>query len=98
MGSRAAARSRRRRARRPAGAPARPQAEVDDLHHRLAMTRWAAEQPPGADDAAYGVPLSRLRRLVSKWEKFDWRRWEDRLNAHPQFRTSIDGQPVHFLH
>ena len=75
-----------------------PQAEVDDLQHRLAMTRWAAEQPPGADDAAYGVPLSRLRRLVSEWEKFDWRRWEDRLNAHPQFRTSIDGQPVHFLH
>jgi epoxide hydrolase len=75
-----------------------PQAELDDLHHRLAMTRWAPEQPPGTDDGAYGVPLSRLRRLVSQWEKFDWRRWEDRLNAYPQFRTSIDGQPVHFLH
>ena len=48
-----------------------PQAEVDDLQHRLAMTRWAAEQPPGADDGVYGVPLSRLRRLVSHWEKFD---------------------------
>src|ERR1700733_742684 len=48
-----------------------PQAEVDDLQRRLALTRW---------------------------EKFDWRRWEDRLNAYPQFRTSIDGQPVHFLH
>jgi pimeloyl-ACP methyl ester carboxylesterase len=75
-----------------------PQAEVDDLQQRLAMTRWAPEQPPGTEDGAYGVPLSRLRRLVSRWEKFDWRRWEDRLNAHPQFRTSIDGQPVHFLH
>ena len=75
-----------------------PQAEVDDLQHRLAMTRWAPEQPSGTDDGAYGVPLSRLRRLVSQWEKFDWRRWEDRLNAYPQFRTSIDGQPVHFLH
>ena len=41
-----------------------PQAEVDDLHHRLAMTRWAPEQPPGTDDGAYGVPLSRLRRLL----------------------------------
>ena len=75
-----------------------PQAEVDDLQQRLAMTRWAPEQPPGTEDGAYGVPLSRLRRLVSRWEKFDWRRWEDRLNAYPQFRTSIDGQPVHFLH
>ena len=75
-----------------------PQAEVDDLQQRLAMTRWAPEQPPGTEDGAYGVPLSRLRRLASHWEKFDWRRWEDRLNAYPQFRTSIDGQPVHFLH
>jgi pimeloyl-ACP methyl ester carboxylesterase len=75
-----------------------PQADVDDLRHRLAMTRWAPEQPPGTDDGAYGVSLSRLRRLASHWEKFDWRRWEDRLNAYPQFRTSIDGQPVHFLH
>ena len=48
-----------------------PQAEVDDLQHRLAMTRWAPEQPPGTDDGAYGVPLSRLRRPVSHWEKFD---------------------------
>jgi epoxide hydrolase len=75
-----------------------PQAEVDDLQHRLAMTRWAPEQPPGTEDGAYGVPRRRVRRLVSHWEKFDWRRWEDRLNAYPQFRTSIDGQPVHFLH
>ena len=75
-----------------------PQAEVDDLQRRLALTRWAPEQPPGTDDGAYGVPRTRLRRLVSRWEKFDWRRWEDRLNAYPQFRTSIDGQPVHFLH
>jgi epoxide hydrolase len=75
-----------------------PQADVDDLLRRLAVTRWAPEQPLGTEDGAYGVPLSRLRRLVSQWEKFDWRRWEDRLNAYPQFRTSVDGQPVHFLH
>ena len=68
-----------------------PQAEVDDLQHRLAMTRWAPEQPPGTEDGAYGVPLSRLRRLVSHWEKFDWRRWEGRLNAYPQFRTESTG-------
>jgi epoxide hydrolase len=75
-----------------------PQADVDDLLRRLAVTRWAPEQPPGPDDGAYGVPLTRLRHLVSRWEKFDWRRWEDRLNAYPQFRTRIDGQQVHFLH
>jgi epoxide hydrolase len=75
-----------------------PQTDVDDLLRRLAITRWAPEQPSGTEDGAYGVPLSRLRRLVAAWEKFDWRRWEDKLNAYPQFRTSVDGQPVHFLH
>lgn len=75
-----------------------PQADLDALRRRLALTRWAPEQPAGPDEGAYGVPLSRLRRLVSRWEQFDWRRWEDRLNAYPQFLTRIDGQQVHFLH
>jgi hypothetical protein len=84
-----------------------PQADLDDLRQRLASTRWAPREPgepvkPGqaaaSHDGAYGFPLSRLRRLVSRWQEFDWRRQEDRLNAYPQFRTVIDGQPVHFLH
>jgi epoxide hydrolase len=75
-----------------------PQDDLDELSRRLAATRWTPEQPPGSDDGAYGFPLSRLRRLVSRWERFDWRAWEDRLNAYPQFRTEIGGQPVHFLH
>ena len=29
---------------------------------------------------------------------FDWRDQEARLNARPQFVTTIDGQPVHFIH
>ena len=75
-----------------------PQADLDDLRQRLATTRWAPEQPAGRDEGAYGFPLSRLQRLVSSWRDFDWRRQEDRLNAYPQFRTVIAGQPVHFLH
>jgi epoxide hydrolase len=73
-------------------------ADLADLQRRLAGTRFAPEQPAGAEDGAYGVPLTRLRRLVARWRKFDWRSWEDRLNAYPQFLTRIDGQPVHFLH
>jgi epoxide hydrolase len=74
-----------------------PQADLDELRRRLAATRWALGQPAGSDDGAYGFPLSRLRRLVAVWQEFDWRRQEERLNAYPQFRTEIDGQPVHFL-
>nr|WP_055506605.1 epoxide hydrolase [Nonomuraea pusilla] len=72
-----------------------PQADLDDLRARLAMTRFAGEIP-GADQ---GVPVSRVRRLVAAWrDAFDWRAQEARLNAHPQFTTEIDGQTIHFVH
>ncbi|TDC15926.1 epoxide hydrolase family protein, partial [Kribbella albertanoniae] len=45
-----------------------------------------------------GVPADYLRWVVERWIEFDWRGWEARLNAHPQFVTRIDGQDVHFLH
>ena len=75
-----------------------PEADLADLKCRIAATRWAPEQPAGAEDGAYGVPVSRVRRLAARWQDFDWRSCEARLNAYPQFLTRIDGQPVHFLH
>jgi epoxide hydrolase len=73
-----------------------PQSDLDDLARRLAATRWTDDFPTGDD---YGVPLSRVRALAERWERdYDWRAWERRLNAYPQFVTEIDGQTVHFLH
>jgi pimeloyl-ACP methyl ester carboxylesterase len=72
-----------------------PQADLDDLQSRLALTRFAHE----IDGVDQGVPVERVKRLVDRWrEGFDWRAQEARLNAHPQFVTEIDGQRVHFLH
>ncbi|MEV2271939.1 epoxide hydrolase family protein [Nonomuraea africana] len=72
-----------------------PQACLDDLADRLARTRFTRPLP-GKD---HGVPADRLRRLVAYWrEEYDWRAWEARINAHPQFTTEIDGLDVHFLH
>src|ERR1700730_101069 len=75
-----------------------PEADLAALQRRLAHTRWAPEQPAGAEDGAYGVPLTRLRRLVARWQEYDWRGSEDRLNAYPQFITRVAARPVHFLH
>ncbi len=78
------------------------QADLDDLADRLARTRFTDPAPgeTGADeDSPYGVPVSRVRRLVERWRNgYDWRAWEARLNAYPQFTTEIDGQTIHFLH
>jgi epoxide hydrolase len=74
-----------------------PQADLDDLRERLLRVRWPAPVP-GAG-AERGVPQDRMRELVEYWAtKYDWRAQEARLNAVPQFRTTIDGQPIHFLH
>ena len=74
-----------------------PQADLDDLQDRLARTRWPDELPGVGWD--YGVPLGYVKELAEYWRTgYDWRAWEARLNAYPQFTTTIDGQNIHFLH
>jgi pimeloyl-ACP methyl ester carboxylesterase len=74
-----------------------PQADLDDLRDRLRRTRFPGELPGVGWDR--GVPVDYLRELAEYWASaYDWRAHEARLNAFPQFTTTIDGQRVHFLH
>ncbi|MDX6278951.1 MAG: epoxide hydrolase, partial [Kribbellaceae bacterium] len=72
-----------------------PQDGIDDLKDRLRATRWPRSL---SNEWARGVPVEYLRGVVERWLEFDWRLWEARLNAVPQYTTRIDGQTVHFLH
>jgi epoxide hydrolase len=73
------------------------QEDLDDLRARLARTRWPDQLPGTGWD--YGIPLAVVQELAEYWrDGYDWRVYERRLNAFPQFITSIDGQNVHFLH
>jgi epoxide hydrolase len=74
-----------------------PQADLDDLHTRLANARWP--QQLRGDGWSRGVPVSHLQELAEYWRSgYDWRSQESRLNEFPQFMTSIDGMDLHFLH
>lgn len=74
-----------------------PQEDLDDLRERLAHTRWPDELP--GVGWSRGVPLGYLQELAEYWRtSYDWRAWEAKLNAFPQFSTEIDGQNIHFLH
>jgi pimeloyl-ACP methyl ester carboxylesterase len=75
---------------------AAPQADLDDLRHRLDATRLAPPAP--GDSWDYGTPTAYLRDMVERWKSFDWRDVEARINAHPHYVTEIDGQTVHFVH
>ncbi|RFU40039.1 epoxide hydrolase [Actinomadura logoneensis] len=64
-----------------------PQSALDDLAERLDRAKL--------DE----VGAERLDGLLDRWrDGYDWRVWESRINAHPQFTTEIDGLDVHFLH
>ncbi|WP_427884981.1 epoxide hydrolase family protein [Kribbella sp. GL6] len=72
-----------------------PQADVLDLRERLGRIRWPRQLPGGWER---GVPVEYVRHVAERWAAYDWRVWEARLNAFPQYVTELDGQTMHFLH
>lgn len=74
-----------------------PDERLQDLHRRLANTRW----PASLDDAGWedGAALAYMRRLVGHWrDGFDWRAQEARLNRLSHFIADVNGTPIHFVH
>src|SRR5947199_1170360 len=74
-----------------------PQTTLEDLHERLARTRWPDEVEGTGWD--YGTNLGYLKELVDYWQHtFDWRAQEAKLNQFVQFRAEIDDVHIHFVH
>jgi len=74
-----------------------PQSALDDLKRRLDQTRWPERETGAGWDQ--GVPLAALHDLVDYWgTRYDWRKCEAELAGWPQFKTSIDGLGIHFIH
>jgi pimeloyl-ACP methyl ester carboxylesterase len=74
-----------------------PDAVLDDLRRRLAVTRWPSKEL--VSDRSQGVQLATIQELTRYWATdYDWRKAEARLNALPQFTTEIDGVEIHFIH
>lgn len=79
-------------------------ADLDDLRARLASARLPEPETvftdePGPRRWDQGVPLADLVDIVNYWRtEYDWRSFEDRLDRIGQFRTTIDGLGIHFLH
>jgi hypothetical protein len=74
-----------------------PEEQLADLRRRIAATRWPDRET--VTDQSQGVPLAKLQDLVRYWgTDYDWRKTEAKLNALPQFITTIDGVDIHFIH
>lgn len=73
------------------------EAQLTDLRKRIADTRWPDKELVG--DTSQGVQLAQVQALVKYWgSDYDWRKAEARLNALPEFITTIDGVDIQFIH
>jgi len=72
-----------------------PQARLDWIAARVAAYPWpAADEAGWAQDWEFGVSLLALKDLCGYWlDTYDWRAWEARLNAWPQFMAKVPGGP-----
>jgi pimeloyl-ACP methyl ester carboxylesterase len=74
-----------------------PEEALVDLRRRITQTRWPERET--VDDETQGVQLATMRELARYWaDEYDFRRFETRLNAFPQFMTEIDDLDIHFIH
>ena len=71
--------------------------ELAELRRRVKATRWPDRET--VPDASQGVQLATTQKLAAYWAtEHDWRNVEARLNAVPNFMTTIDGLDIHFIH
>ena len=74
-----------------------PDSDLADLRQRIASARLPHKEL--VSDRSQGVQLATIQELARYWEtEYDWRRCEQKLNALPNFKTTIDGVDVHFIH
>jgi pimeloyl-ACP methyl ester carboxylesterase len=74
-----------------------PEEALVDLRRRINATRWPDRET--VPDESQGVQLAAIQEVARYWgTDYDWRKVEAKLNALPQFVTTIDGLDIHFIH
>ncbi|WP_446218841.1 epoxide hydrolase family protein [Micromonospora sp. IBHARD004] len=74
-----------------------PEEAIADMRRRIAATRWPTREL--VTDRSQGVQLATVQELARYWTTdHDWRAFEAKLNALPQYTTNIDGVEIHFIH
>jgi pimeloyl-ACP methyl ester carboxylesterase len=74
-----------------------PEEQITDLRRRIRETRWPDKET--VNDRSQGGQLAKMQEIVEYWgSHYDWGKAEAKLNALPQFVTTIDGVDIHFIH
>ena len=74
-----------------------PEAALVELRERLQKTRLAPEF--ANDDWGYGTNATYLQELLDYWATdYDWRVHEAAINRFANYKTTIEGIPIHFIY
>ncbi|HET9234829.1 MAG TPA: epoxide hydrolase [Candidatus Eisenbacteria bacterium] len=74
-----------------------PEDKLMDLRRRIIATQWPEKET--VPDQSQGLPLATMQELARYWASdYDWSKCEAKLNALPQFITTIEGLDIHFIH
>ncbi len=74
-----------------------PESELAEMRRRIKATIWPEQET--VSDGSQGVQLAFMQALARYWATdYDWRKVEAKLNAWPNFITTIDGLNIHFIH
>ena len=75
-----------------------PQAQLDDVLARVRNVRWPVA-PLARNPSEFGTSLEMMKDLQKFWlTEYNWREQEAKLNAFPQFKATVDGRDIHFIH
>ncbi len=74
-----------------------PDSTLEDLQYRLSHTRFPRDF--GNQNWEYGTNLEYLKQLIDYWRSaYDWRSHEREMNSFANYKTEIEGIPIHFIH
>lgn len=81
-----------------------PSAAIEELHQKLALSKFADDADEDDGDRRRGAPVADVKRIAKYWqENFDWASFEERMNRLPHFEATIslegfDPFELHFVH
>ena len=70
---------------------------IENINIKVANYSW--HEMPDYGGWTYGTNLDYMKEISKYWiDKFDWRKTEEKINKFQNFKSSIDGIDIHFIH
>ena len=74
-----------------------PDSIISQILKKVADYNW--HEMPSDEGWSYGTNLNYMKELCTYWcDQYDWRQHENQLNKWDQYKSTVDGIDIHFIH